>query len=174
LILSNSSIVQALNDGRLIIDPRPGDPGTVSPSRYDTTSVNLTLDSLLKLYNSIPIPPGGHSLPSGKLVLGQTIEYVELPLLGAGACLAARVEGKSSLARYGLIVHFTAPTIHAGFSGQITLEMINLGAAPIRLVPGMPICQLVLEQVEGDPVPADSQFQGQRDPSGRGTKSNEH
>ena len=65
--------------------------------------------------------------------------------------LAARVEGKSSLARFGLLAHFTAPTIHAGFEGHITLEMMNLGPSPIILTPGMAICQLILEQVHGVP-----------------------
>lgn len=82
-------------------------------------------------------------------------------------CLAARVEGKSSLARFGLLVHFTAPTIHAGFEGNIALEMMNLGPASIRLVSGMPICQLIIEQVAGEPVGNAGQFAGQRDPAGR-------
>jgi dCTP deaminase len=80
--------------------------------------------------------------------------------------LAARVEGKSSLARCGLLVHFTAPTIHAGFEGTITLEMINLGAYPILLYPGMEISQLIVEQVVGTPRAAASQFQSQSTPVG--------
>jgi dCTP deaminase len=60
-----------------------------------------------------------------------------------------------------LLVHFTAPTIHAGFAGNITLELINLGAIPILLYPEAPICQLIIEEVQGVPFRNDSQFQGQ-------------
>ncbi len=80
--------------------------------------------------------------------------------------LAARVEGRSSFARCGLLVHFTAPTIHAGFNGRITLELINLGSIPILLYPEAYICQLIIEQVVGTPLKNDSQFQGQTKPSG--------
>ena len=144
----------------LIIDPRAGD----------------TAATLSTLYEPVLIDPAqGYRLDPGpdRFVLGATREYVALPrpadVPGADpdqACLAARVEGKSTLARYGLLVHFTAPTIHASFAGTITLEMMNLGSAPITLYPDMPICQLVIEQVEGDPVQTSSRFQGQRDPAG--------
>jgi dCTP deaminase len=79
------------------------------------------------------------------------------------------VEGKSSYARCGLLVHFTAPTIHAGFSGTITLELINFGPLKIELYPDMPICQLIVEQVSGMPFRNDSQFQGQSRPGGTHT-----
>jgi dCTP deaminase len=94
-------------------------------------------------------------------VLGKTLERVELPILDNGTSLAARVEGKSSYARCGLLVHFTAPTVHAGFAGTITLELINLGPLDIALYPSMPICQLIIEQVSGIPFRNDSQFQNQ-------------
>ena len=106
-------------------------------------------------------------------MLGVTRETIGLALpsdleqdIRRKGCLAARVEGKSSLARFGLLVHFTAPTIHAGFSGTIALEMMNLGPAPIRLSRGMPICQLILEQVFGEPLSGAGQFQGQTDAAG--------
>jgi len=63
-------------------------------------------------------------------------------------------------------VHFTAPTIHAGFDGRITLEMKGLGDYPIVLYPGLPIAQLIIEQVAGTPFENKSQFQGQRLPTG--------
>lgn len=65
--------------------------------------------------------------------------------------LAARIEGKSSFARCGLLVHFTAPTVHAGWKGRLTLEIKNLGSNPVTLYQGMPICQLILEEVLGIP-----------------------
>jgi dCTP deaminase len=68
----------------------------------------------------------------------------------------------------GLIIHFTAPTIHAGLSGVIVLEMKNLGDLPIALYPQMQIAQLVVETVKGVPDPdLRSQFQGQTSPSGK-------
>jgi dCTP deaminase len=81
-------------------------------------------------------------------VLGWTAEYINIP---TDARLAARVEGKSSLARIGIGVHLTAPTIHAGFKGQIRLEIVNHGPVPIILKPGMRICQLVFELTLGTP-----------------------
>jgi dCTP deaminase len=91
---------------------------------------------------------------------------VALPIRENGDNLAARVEGKSSYARCGLLVHFTAPTIHAGFSGTITLELYNLGPVNISLYPGAPICQLIVEVVLGVPFRNDSQFQNQKKPAG--------
>lgn len=105
-------------------------------------------------------------LRPNKLVLGKTLEHVELPILTDGISLAARVEGKSSFARCGLLVHFTAPTIHSGFKGTITLELINLSPLDIALYPNMPICQLIIEQVQGIPFSNESQFQGQATPGG--------
>lgn len=102
------------------------------------------------------------ALHPNKFILAKTLEKIELPIREDGPTLAARVEGRSSYARCGILVHFTAPTIHAGFRGTITLEIINLGQIPVLLAPGMPICQLILEQVDGLPFSNDSQFQDQR------------
>ena len=90
----------------------------------------------------------GHLLPPKRLVLAWTNEYVDLK---SHARIAARVEGKSSLARLGLAVHVTAPTIHAGFNGRIRLEIVNHGPVPIRLRQGMRLCQLIFEQTLGTP-----------------------
>ena len=118
-------------------------------------------------------PAQGYRLEPGILVLGRTLETIRLPLPDDYAatapgkpCLGARVEGKSSRARFGILIHFTAPTIHAGFEGPITLEIMNLGKQPFVLYPDMPICQLVIEEVQGLPTPNESQFQGQATPAG--------
>jgi dCTP deaminase len=113
-------------------------------------------------------PAGGFSLQPHQFVLGQTLEYIDLPIPEREgiAPLSARIEGRSSFARCGLLVHFTAPTVHAGFSGQLTLEMINLGRSPITLYSEQPICQLILELVESLPFDNPSQFQGQSSPPG--------
>jgi dCTP deaminase len=109
---------------------------------------------------------GGYTLQPDKFILGQTLERVTLPIRRGRPCYAARIEGRSSFARIGLLVHFTAPTIHAGFHGNIALEMINLAAYPITLYPGMEICQLIVEPLDSSPFENPSQFQNQTAPTG--------
>lgn len=187
MILSNVAIQEAIDRGRLRINPEPlprsRDYDAESP--YQTTAVDLRLGDEVSYFReglaiSIDLRRGRFAqlfganaeqrkitneqpyvLAPNKLVLAKTLEWVELPLIDEAPCLAARIEGRSSYARCGLLVHFTAPTIHAGFAGHITLELINLGPIPILLYPGAPICQLILEQVLGKPFRSDSQFQGQ-------------
>ena len=106
-------------------------------------------------------------LAPNKFVLGNTLERVHLPIREGRPCYAARIEGRSSFARVGLLVHFTAPTIHAGFEGTITLEMINLAEYPISLFQGMEICQLIFESVGSTPFTNPSEFHGQSTPAGR-------
>jgi dCTP deaminase len=97
----------------------------------------------------------GWDLAPGQLVLGWTRERIELRIHGR---VAARVEGKSGLARVGLAIHCTAPIIHAGFEGTIQLEIVNHGPISIRLRPNIPICQLCFEQTLGMP---DNAYKGQ-------------
>lgn len=170
---------------RILPEPQPREPSIGQDCPYQTSSVDLRLGSEVAFFKEgLPLNidlrrgrfadlfgPNSHSrqiaddqpysLSPGKLVLAKTLERVELPLVDEAPCLAARVEGKSSYARCGLLVHFTAPTIHAGFAGTITLELINLGPLPILLYPSAPICQLIIEQVHGKPFRNDSQFQNQ-------------
>lgn len=195
MILSNSEIHKALDEKRLVLNPEPSPripTAGHSDCPYQTSAVDLRLAGEFawfkaKLPLDINLTRGGFaslfgstsescSLSPGQpfvikpnqLVLGRTLERVELPIVpDGGQCLAARVEGKSSYARCGLLVHFTAPTIHAGFAGTITLELINLGPCNISLYPGTPICQLILEMVHGTPFRNDSQFHGQAAPGGR-------
>lgn len=186
MILSNREIHAALDDGRLVIlpEPTPRTPeGEDCP--YQTTAVDLRLGNEISYYKqglplNINLKRGGFArlfgpnsesvtlteeqpfvLRPGHFVLGRTLETVELTLDGE-PCLAARVEGRSSYARCGLLVHFTAPTIHAGFKGSITLELLNLGPYDISLYPGSLICQLIVEEVKGQPFRNDSQFQEQK------------
>lgn len=117
---------------------------------------------MVKISDSHP-----YHLKPHAFVLGQTLEKVELPILNKKRPLAGRIEGKSSFARCGLLVHFTAPTIHAGFEGTIALEMANFGPFEIVLKPGMYVCQLIVEEVVGIPFRNDSAFQGQARPAGQ-------
>jgi len=91
-------------------------------------------------------------------VLASTLEWIKIPQ----QC-SASIVGKSSWGRRGLIIE-TAPTVHPGFSGCLTLEMTNVGEVPIALIPGMTICQLVLQKAEG-PESSKSSFQLTRRPS---------
>lgn len=172
MILTDREIQIALQHQSIVIDPEPEEKA------YSSTSVDLTLDPTLtefrdrrkgidvcidpssegyrhdevlaEVTEQITIDPqNGYEFRPGKLILAWSTEYVKLY---SHARLAARVEGKSSLARLGVGVHITAPTIHAGFDGQIRLEMINHGVIPIRLKAGMRICQLIFEQTVGTPV----------------------
>lgn len=189
MILSNTEIFKALDEKRLIItpEPKPRYPsikGEHCP--YDTCSIDLTLGDTIHvpstsnitidLMQSAPVAETirrnsqAHEISAltpfrlmpGTFVLANTTEEVELPLLSdPDKSLAARIEGKSSRARFGLLIHFTAPTVHAGFKGTLTLEMINLSPFPFLLTPGMAIAQLIVEDVRGVPKRNDSQFQNQ-------------
>ena len=192
MILSNVDIHRAIDDGRLIIQPEPAPrlPNGTQDCPYQTSAVDLCLGIEISYFKEglpfdINLGKGPFAklfgpnsitqtitdeqpfvLRPNRLVLGRTRERVEFPLLPDGKSLAGRVEGKSSYSRCGLLVHFTAPTIHAGFAGTITLELINFGPCNISLYPHTPICQLIIEEVTGTPLRNDSQFQNQRAPSG--------
>lgn len=194
MILSDRGIVQALEDGTLEIEPRPT-PEQYTTSAVDlavgnvfkcwdyeklrvvglTPTLNLAEQKFLTTANAflIPMPlepDGSFNFPpfedKQRHILAITRERVHLK---PGSKLAARVEGRSSLARIGLAVHLTAPTIHAGFNGQITLEMINYSPFTLKLVPNRTwLCQLIFERLESDPVgEIKTAFQAQTDPSGK-------
>lgn len=172
MILTDREIQIAIDSKTIIVEPEPSD------AAYSSTSLDLTLDKTLTLFKSgtdgiekcidpsasgfnhervlsevteqLTIDPiRGFDFPPRTLILAWTVEYIELK---SHSRLAARVEGKSSLARLGIGIHLTAPTIHAGFSGQIRLEMVNHSSIPVKLKAGMRICQLIFEQTVGTPV----------------------
>ena len=148
-VLSDRTILKELELGRIVIDPL--DPRDVQPA-----SVDLHLsDSLLIFVNSkrpfidireniadltervTATPESPFILHPGEFVLGSTHERVELP-----DDLVARLEGKSSLGRLGLVIHSTAGFVDPGFRGPLTLELSNNARLPITLYPGMKICQI--------------------------------
>lgn len=165
MILTDREISSAIETRKIIIDPVP------TSDRFSSTAVDFTLAARVSIWKSnenLTITPrnGGYNyadlaktmhqpvtvpeyrLQPGQLVLGWTEEQIELPRHSG---IAGRVEGKSSLARLGIGIHVTAPTIHAGFRGQIQLEIINHGPYAIEVVPGMRICQLIFEMTFGTP-----------------------
>ena len=196
MILSNTELLKALEHGWIKIDPKPSptQPTATEECPYQTTAVDLRLSpEILKPGEGIPINidlregkfrefaqrcyqpyvltnEQPFALAPRKFVLGRTLERVTLPLPTTDdtPCFAARIEGRSSYARCGLTVHLTAPTIHAGYDGVITLEICNFGPYTIQLYPKMPVCQLIIETVQGRPFRNDSQFHGQVHPDGRG------
>ncbi|WP_447774047.1 dCTP deaminase [Pseudomonas chlororaphis] len=185
MILSNMEIINCMNAGLFDIGGIAGKDPTRPP--FNTSAVDLRLGDEVFEPDQVPTPsqldltnPGiaqllakngqsykisksqPYSLSPNKLILARTLETVDFPLLKSSSiCYSARVEGKSSLARCGILVHFTAPTIHAGFHGSITLEIINLGIHSLLLTPEMYVCQLIIEEVKGIPSDAPSQFHGQ-------------
>ncbi|MBS0661272.1 MAG: dCTP deaminase [Verrucomicrobia bacterium] len=189
MVLANTEILAAIERGEFNIEGLAGrDPGQ---SPFKSMSVDLHLDTEIlvpqtgafniDLSTKAPIARvlaqncdrhicsenNPWMLKNGQFILAQTKEVVDfLFRKGQTQHYCARVEGKSSLARCGVIVHLTAPTIHQGFKGPIALEICNLGPFKVTLTPGMPICQLIVETVMGQPADAPNQFSGQRSPSG--------
>lgn len=159
--LSDTDIHQALKDGLIAIDPPlPGD-------RIGAVSVDLQLGGDFRVFKSthteaIDLDPPGSGRPAidfdaimdslsvpdgdafilnpGGFALGITRQRVRLSPEVAG-----RLDGRSSLARVGLMVHATAHTIDPGWDGRITLEFFNCGPLPLKLRPGMRICALSFE-----------------------------
>ena len=167
MILSDSEIKQALKTGKIHITPPPGE------KQFDTSSLDLRLGDQFKRYKEglveqsgvettidpsifdyrrmsreymevIPLNEGSIVLKPEALVLAMTLEKIHLP---RESKIAARIEGRSTLARIGISVHLTAPTIQLGFLGNLVLEIKNHGKLHVRLAPGMIICQLIFERV---------------------------
>lgn len=148
-VLSDGTILRCVQDGRIKIDP--WDPAMVQPASVDlrlgdsfrvfhnhrATAIDLR-DPPSNLTEEV-IVPGGEAfvIHPGEFCLGRTLEWVQIP-----TDIVARIEGKSSLGRLGLIVHATAGFCDPGFEGTLTLELNNLTRVPIRLYPGLPIAQL--------------------------------
>ena len=151
MILSDRSIREELAAGRIVIDPL--DEAMIQPS-----SIDLTIDRFFRVFrnHTMPVidvkqnledltelveiaPDDVFILHPGEFVLGSTAERVALPI-----DLVARLEGKSSLGRLGLLIHSTAGFVDAGWDGHLTLELSNVATLPIKLWPGMKIGQLCL------------------------------
>ena len=178
MILSDRTLREQIAAGRIVIDPY--DDALVQPSSIDVRISNLfrvfrnhtagvidVKENQEDLTELITIPTDGvFMLHPGEFVLGSTHERIAVP-----DDLVARIDGKSSLGRLGLIIHSTAGFIDAGFDGHVTLELTNIATLPITLYPGMKIGQVSFMQMT---TPADqpygkgargSKYQGQRGPT---------
>ena len=178
VILSDGTIRTSLDSGRIAIDPLAD--GAIQPSsidvrlgshfrvfanhRYAVIDVRIEQPGMTDL---IEVPEGEpFVLHPGEFVLGATLERITL-----GDDVVARLEGKSSLARLGLVIHSTAGFIDAGFDGEVTLELSNVATLPILLYPGMRVAQFAFFELD---KPAErpygsgakgSKYQGQSGPT---------
>jgi dCTP deaminase len=178
VLLSDRDIRSEIKRKRVVLDPF--DAEMIQPS-----SVDVRLDRYFRVFENHryphidpaedqpdltrPVEPTGEDpfiLHPGEFVLGSSYEVITLP-----DDLAARLEGKSSLGRLGLLTHSTAGFIDPGFSGHVTLELSNVATLPIKLWPGMKIGQLCFFQLSspsehpyGSPRYG-SRYQGQRGPT---------
>ncbi|HKC27339.1 MAG TPA: dCTP deaminase [Jatrophihabitans sp.] len=178
MLLSDRDIRAEVQAGRLTVEP--WEPALLQPS-----SVDVRLDRYFRVFNNSqythidpalqqdelttlvePKAEDPFVLHPGEFVLGSTLEVISIP-----DDLAARLEGKSSLGRLGLLTHSTAGFIDPGFTGHITLELSNVANLPITLWPGMKIGQLCVFRLSS---PAEhpygsalygSRYQGQRGPT---------
>jgi dCTP deaminase len=149
VILSDRTIREELAAGRIVLEPL--DESLIQPSsvdvrldRYFRVFLNHTMPvidvkkNLEELTRLVEIDEGNSFvLHPGEFVLGSTLERIALP-----DDLVARIEGKSSLGRLGLVVHATAGFCDPGWKGTLTLELANFNSVPIILRPGLPIAQL--------------------------------
>jgi dCTP deaminase len=187
LILCDHHSEAVIRERRITVDPMP------EPDQFSSSAVDLRVGADFLIWKAALRAPGGRfyidldrvsltdllsltepltpnaagvvAIPPASLVLVRTLERISLP---KESKLAARVEGRSKQARLGLTAHITAPTIHAGFSGHITLEIINHGPFWIEVRPNHSrLCQLILEEVSDVPLRGGSQtFSGQQTPLG--------
>ena len=178
MVLSDRTIREEIDSGRIVIDPF--EASNVQPSsvdvrvdrqfrvfhnaRYPYIDVRQPMDDLTELVEVTDDEP--FILHPGEFVLGQTLERVTLP-----DDLVARLEGKSSLGRLGLLIHSTAGFVDSGFSGNLTLELSNVANLPITIYHGMPIGQISFMRMDAaveNPYGAKavgSKYQGQDEPT---------
>ena len=178
MILSDRTIKEAIAAKRIVIDPY--DESFVQPS-----SIDLRVDRFFRVFENHRYPYIDPKTPQedlttlveteedepfilhpGEFVLGSTLERVQL-----GEDVVARLEGKSSLGRIGLLIHSTAGFVDPGFDGYLTLELSNVANLPIAIYPGMKIGQISFYQLTtaaehpyGSET-AGSKYQGQRGPT---------
>jgi dCTP deaminase len=173
MILSDGDIRRRLEDGDLVVEPLSDPDLQVQPASVDLrlgreflefqhaniACIHPNDEAEVEEYVSETVvgEGGEYILHPGDFVLGTTVERVEIP-----PDLIAHVEGRSSLGRLAVVVHATAGLCDPGYRGQITLELSNLGRAPVALTPGMRISQLTFTELTS---PAERPYG-----SGRGSK----
>ena len=187
MLLSDGDIRKQIQAGRIGLEP-------LNLELMQPSSIDVRLDRFFRLFDNHKYPyidPREQQdeltrfvevaadeefiLHPGEFVLGSTYEYVSLP-----DDIAARLEGKSSLGRLGLLTHSTAGFVDPGFQGHVTLELSNVATLPIKLWPGMKIGQLCFFQLSSpseNPYGSTkygSRYQGQRGPTASRSYLNFH
>ena len=178
MVLSDSTIRQEITTGRIVIDP-------LDESNIQPASVDLRLDSHILVFRHSSrsyidvrkdmtdlaepvtiLDDQPFMLKPGEFVLVSTLEHVEIP-----NDIVARLEGKSSLGRIGLLIHSTAGYVDPGWKGRLTLQLTSVAKLPITLYAGMPIGQISFlrlstpaEHLYGDPA-LNSKYLGQTEPT---------
>ena len=158
MVLSDRDIKEALNQKRIVIKPNPD-----IKTQLGSCSIDLQLGNVYRVFNhsktpyidpqnsktlidittEIKVTNGeAFTLHPGEFILAATKEFIKMP-----DDLMGRLEGRSSIGRLGVVVHSTAATVDAGFQGNITLELANMGRIPVMLYPGMRICSLTFEEL---------------------------
>lgn len=166
MILSDKDIKKALGEKRIIVRPAPN-----LQDQLGSSSLDLRLGYYFRVFKHRrrpyvdPLDPdtmqdmteeikiskrAPYVIQPGEFCLASILEWVELP-----DDIAARIDGRSSLGRLGLVIHSTAGHIDPGFKGAVTMELSNIGMMPILLYPKMRICQLVFEPLSS---PADQPY----------------
>jgi dCTP deaminase len=178
VILSDRTLREQIAAGRIVIEPL--DESCVQPSSIDVKVSNLfrvfrnhtakvidVKEDMSELTELVEIKDDGvFMLHPGEFVLGSTVERVVVP-----DDMVARIDGKSSLGRLGLIIHSTAGFIDPGFDGHITLELTNIATLPITLYPSMKVGQvsfMMMTSAADRPYgkgASGSKYQGQRGPT---------
>ncbi len=176
-VLSDREIKKALEEGHIVIEG-------LKEENIGPASIDLTLGNEFRVFKHSEVthvdPKEGIKeeltelikVPEGKpfiihpneFVLATTREYVKVP-----SNLMARLDGRSSLGRLGIIVHSTAGSVDPGFEGRLTLEITNIARVPVQLWPGMRICRLTFETLTSESMQPynkrkDSKYLGQKGP----------
>ncbi len=161
MILSDKDIKKYLSENKIKITPKPNLKKQLGSSSLDLRLGNQfrifnhmskiavdtkNIQNIKKMTKLIKIPKNKpFILQPGEFILGVMLEYIRLPLN-----ITARIDGKSSLGRLGIVIHSTAGHVDAGFYGCLTLEITNIGMMPVLLYPGMSICQLVFQELSSE------------------------
>lgn len=163
MVLSNRDIKREIKAGTIILKP-PVNPTDIQPSSLDVhlgnqiskvkkvhpahqRVIDVSHRDINTIFEELYVPEDisedGYDLQPGEFILSNIRERIELC-----SKISARIEGTSTLARFGLTVHSTAPTVHATYLGYLKLELCNHGELLIKLRAGMKIAQLIFEYLK--------------------------
>jgi dCTP deaminase len=156
MIASRKSIIEMVRSGVVGIDPEP------DPVQYQPASLDVRLgEEIISCEHGHSLKGDEKYLAPGVRYLGTTEETIDMP-----STTAAMLAGRSTVGRRGIIVHKTAGWVDPGFTGELTLELMNLGSSPKKLQPGDRVAQLVFFELD-TPVDKgyDGSYQGQEGPT---------